>query len=487
MTPYLSLELVFRTSFTFSTLHPEPTTYLIQLKSLIDLPSIMATEKPLSHNDYTVGWICALPLEMAAAQVLLDEIHEDLPVQPNDHNAYTLGSIGKHNVVIACLPYGQYGIASATTVAMQLLSSFRSIRFGLMVGIAGGVPNEDVDIRLGDVVVSKPTNTHGGVVHFDSGKALSGGEFQRTGMLSPPPQVLVTALAKLQANHITGQKLFMDFLGKIEQKVPQSSDLIRPTQGDHLYLADYTHVDTGSKTCCDCDMTKTVPRPSRDPNQSIVHYGLIASSNQVVKDSQLRDQLGHELGAYCVEMEAAGIMNNYPCLVIRGICDYADSHKNKKWQGYAAAVAAAYAKELLSVTPVLHIDQTRTVRDTLSDPDLSRVTVPFQPDPPVVINQSELGGIYLGTIRGEEIIPRLIQDLTFWRREINALIKQLLSMHPHWWVDRPTETVKTMNDFFARNRLTFRVNSSFRPTDRPEYSEHDRQYLNTIFHHNLGR
>jgi nucleoside phosphorylase len=308
---------------------------------------------------------------MAAAQVLLDDIHEDLPVQPNDHNAYTLGRIGKHNVVIACLPYGLYGIASAATVAMQLLSSFRSIRFGLMVGIAGGVPNEDVDIRLGDVVVSKPTNTQGGVVHFDYGKALSGGEFQRTGMLSPPPQVLLTALAKLQANHITGQRLFMDFLAKIEHKEPkQSSNLIRPTQGDHLYLADYTHVDTGSKTCCGCDMTKTVPRPSRDPNRPIVHYGLIASSNQVVKDSQLRDQLGHELGAYCVEMEAAGIMNNYPCLVIRGICDYADSHKNKEWQGYAAAVAAAYAKELLSVTPVIHIDQTRTVRDTLSDPGM---------------------------------------------------------------------------------------------------------------------
>ncbi|KAJ6183378.1 hypothetical protein N7485_002020 [Penicillium canescens] len=121
---------------------------------------------------------------MAAAQVLLDEIHQDLPVQPNDHNAYILGSIGKHNVVIACLPYGQYGIASATTVAMQLLSSFRSIRLGLMVGIGGGVPNEDVDIRLGDVVFSKPMNTHGGVVQFDYGKALSGGEFQRTGMLS---------------------------------------------------------------------------------------------------------------------------------------------------------------------------------------------------------------------------------------------------------------------------------------------------------------
>jgi nucleoside phosphorylase len=46
-------------------------------------------------------------------------------------------------------------------------------------------------------------------------------------------------------------------------------------------------------------------------------------------------------------MEAAGIMNRFPCMVIRGICDYSDSHKNKDWQGYAALTAAAYAKDLL--------------------------------------------------------------------------------------------------------------------------------------------
>ena len=321
----------------------------------------MEAQAPLSREDYTVGWICALPLEMAAAQILLDEVHEDLPVQPNDHNAYTLGSIGRHNVVIACLPDGQYGITSATAVAMQLLSSFRSIRFGLMVGIGGGIPNKNVDIRLGDVVVSKPTNTHGGVVQFDYGKALSGGEFQRTGMLSHPPQILLTALAKLQANHITGWRKFIDFLAEVKRKAPQQSSLTRPTQEDHLYLADYKHVDISSKNCDGCDKAKSFSRPSRDPNQPLVHYGLIASANKVVKDGQLRDQIGHELGAYCVEMEAAGLMNNYQCLVIRGICDYADSHKNKEWQGYAAATAAAFAKELLLVTSVAHIDQTPPV------------------------------------------------------------------------------------------------------------------------------
>lgn len=331
----------------------------------------MEPRAPLSHDDYTVGWICALPLEMAAAQALLDEVHEDLPVQPNDHNAYTLGRIGKHNVVIACLPSGQYGIASATTVAMQLLSSFRSIRLGLMVGIGGGIPSGDVDIRLGDVVVSKPTNTHGGVVQFDCGKAMSGGDFERIGMLSHPPQILLTALAKLQANHFMARRHFIDFLADIEHKVPQPcSTFARPTQEDHLYLADYNHVDISSKACDGCDKTKIVPRPSRCQNEPVIHYGLIASANQVVKDSQLRDKLAHELGAYCVEMEAAGLMNNYQCLVIRGICDYADSHKNKEWQGYAAATAATYAKELLLVTSIAHIDQTPPLPLPLFDPGM---------------------------------------------------------------------------------------------------------------------
>jgi nucleoside phosphorylase len=94
---------------------------------------------------------------------------------------------------------------------------------------------------------------------------------------------------------------------------------------------------------------KTVPRAPRTDNEPIVHYGLIASGNSVVENSGIRDWLSRELGIYCVEREAAGLMDNFPCVVIRGICDYADSHKNDEWQGYAAATAAAYAKELLTV------------------------------------------------------------------------------------------------------------------------------------------
>jgi nucleoside phosphorylase len=327
---------------------------------------MMATENPRSRDDYTVGWICALPLEMAAAKLMLDAIHPSLPTPSTDHNTYILGNIGDHNIVVACLPAGAYGTISAATVAIQLLSSFHSIRFGLLVGIGGGVPSSNADIRLGDVVVSQPEGTSGGVIQYDLGKALSGGQFQRTGMLNRPPKILLTALATLQAHHLTEDNRVYEFFSNIQAKTPrQAANFARPSQEDCLYQTEYEH---GSyRTCADCDSSKLISRPARGHNEPVIHYGLIASANQVVKDSRWRDLLAQEFGVSCVEMEAAGLMNNFPCLVIRGICDYADSHKNKEWQGYAAAVAAAYAKELLLVVPTSQVDNTPMARDTLAD------------------------------------------------------------------------------------------------------------------------
>ena len=100
-----------------------------------------------------------------------------------------------------------------------------------------------------------------------------------------------------------------------------------------------------------------------------MYYGLIASENQLMKDALLRDKLAEENGVLCFEMEAAGLMNGFPCLVIRGICDYADSHKNKQWQGYAATTAAAFAKELLSFTPANQVDNTRPADEVMKELD----------------------------------------------------------------------------------------------------------------------
>ncbi|KAL2842123.1 hypothetical protein BJX68DRAFT_278469 [Aspergillus pseudodeflectus] len=311
----------------------------------------------LTHEDYTVGWISALPLEMRAARAVLEETHPTLPQRPTDSNSYILGAIGGHNVVISCLPYGVYGTTSAASVLTNMMASFPTLEFALMVGIGGGVPGTAVDVRLGDIVVSKPTGTYGGVVQYDYGKVVSGRGFQQTGTLNQPPQVLLTSIAQLQADRLaatTKEKPLCDILSRAFEQSPElKPGFASPGRDrDQLFAAGYRHVES-KETCDMCDRNQIVTRSERDPSseEPRVHYGLIASGNQVMKDAEIRDQLAKKFDIICFEMEAAGLMNQIPCLVIRGICDYSDSHKNKIWQGYAALTAAAYAKLLLSVVP----------------------------------------------------------------------------------------------------------------------------------------
>jgi nucleoside phosphorylase len=117
-----------------------------------------------NREDYTVGWICAINTEYVAAQAFLDERHKGTEyMSSNDNNDYTLGKVGKHNVVIAVLPHREYGISSATGVAKDMLHNFPNVRIGLMVGIGGGALSLKHDIRLGDIVVSASGDGKGGV------------------------------------------------------------------------------------------------------------------------------------------------------------------------------------------------------------------------------------------------------------------------------------------------------------------------------------
>lgn len=309
-------------------------------------------EQPsLPNTEYRIGWICALPLELTAARAMLDEEHNSPQEQdPSDHNNYCLGRIHEHNVAITCLP--DIGTTSATAVAKQMLQTFKEMRFGLMVGIGGGIPNAGNDIRLGDVVVSKPTGTYGGVVQYDLGKAEKGGCFRRTGYLDRPPQVLLAALCRLQSDHEMKGSEIQTYIKQTAIKCPNLKDkYIYPgPEKDLLFREDYDHPN-GNRTCEQCDNSQLINRRPRGSSMPTIHYGSIASGNAVIKDASTRSRIGHDLDALCVEMEAAGLMNYFKCLVIRGVCDYADSHKNVEWQRYAAMTAAAYAKELLLVIP----------------------------------------------------------------------------------------------------------------------------------------
>jgi nucleoside phosphorylase len=309
----------------------------------------------LRHDDYPIGVICALAVEKVAFVAMLDEKHEPLQTPKDDENNYTFGRIRNHNIVVACLPAGLTGNNSAATVAKDMLRSFQ-IKIGLMVGVGGGVWSQKVDIRLGDVIISQPDGTYGGVVQWDFGKEEANG-FKRTGSLNKPPRLLLNAVQDVKAKHMKEGVRLAEHVSIMIQRNPNLAHEFdyQGLENDCLYKSAYRHVGDG--TCDECDIEQIIKRPPRFRTSPKPYYGNIASGNKVVKSGKIRDQVSKGLGVICFEMEAAGLMDSFPCLVIRGICDYADSHKDKRWQPYAAATAAAYAKELIGVLRKQGVDE----------------------------------------------------------------------------------------------------------------------------------
>jgi len=305
--------------------------------------------KECSSEDYTIGIICALDTELSAAAEMLDEEHQCILHNTNDSNSYQFGRIRGHNVVIGALPSGSADLVSAANVASNMKSSFHNIRMGLMVGIGGGVPSEKYDIRLGDVVVSQPAGDFGGVVQHDIGK-INPGDFKRRRSLNRPPTALLTTLTTLKS---LGRRKRLNMTAHLTQLAERLPDYGFPSGHiDNLHRPEYVH-EKGT-ICAEHEPESLVQRKERlNRLTPVIHYGTIASGNQVIGDATERDRISNSLGGVlCFETEAAGLMNDFPCLVIRGISDYSDTHKNDEWHDYAAATAAAFAKELLiNLTP----------------------------------------------------------------------------------------------------------------------------------------
>ncbi|KAB8253293.1 nucleoside phosphorylase domain-containing protein [Aspergillus flavus] len=317
----------------------------------------MATKNP-NYNVYTVGWICIVSSEMNAARALLDEEHESLPPKPTDDNSYLLGRMNGHNVVFGYPGSSLYGPHNSSHVATNMERTFPNIRFRLLVGVGGGAPrtadaeNTWNDIRLGDVVVSNLKGSHGGVLHYDADKFKDNGVFHITSHLNRSPSLLLTATQKLRSDH--------DFeLGQMGNYISQ------------LFISSYKH--TGEGDCSKCDRAYLVKRLDRESDIPVVHSGLIASGSALMCSAQRRDQLRDEWDVCCFETEAAGLMNDSPCLVIRGICDYSDGHQNKEWEPYAAITAVAYVKDLLRVIHPETVEGTANVVGSLNDGEPSDI------------------------------------------------------------------------------------------------------------------
>lgn len=205
---------------------------------------------------------------------MLDEEHNtptDFNRSPSDQNKYTFGRMGDHNLVVASLPAGVHGTISANTTASQMLSSFPNIRIGLMVGIGAGIPKpEEHDIRLGDVVVSQPEGTCGGVVQYDLGKVKADGSFERKGMLNQPPLALMSALSSLQARHIKFAPKISLYVNNMLKQYPRMakprprtpSYIYQGVDNDKLFEPAYLHV--GGPSCAACEPAREIARDARD-------------------------------------------------------------------------------------------------------------------------------------------------------------------------------------------------------------------------------
>ncbi|KAJ6261446.1 ankyrin repeat [Drechslerella dactyloides] len=320
----------------------------------------LPSPRSFSFDQYSIGWVAPLALpEGVAARAVLDEIHGDvtgLGTTPHDLNVYTHGAIGNLKVVIATLPKTE-GTGAAARVASNMVRTYTNIKVVMLVGVGGGVPGRQMegvegDIRLGDVVVSMSSKESNAVVQHDYGKTNQGQNFELTKWsFDKPPESVRAAFGNLQIKHELAsgngiaQKIKQIIDGK---KLPQKYN--RPSGKGIAFKAEYVHRNRNQQCngCCSFDEINLLQLDDReDPSSVAVHYGTIGCGNQVVKDSVTRDELATEHRIIAFEMESAGMMDGFPCVVIRGICDYADSHKNNIWQPYAALAAAVYAKELI--------------------------------------------------------------------------------------------------------------------------------------------
>ncbi|KAL2862191.1 5'-methylthioadenosine/S-adenosylhomocysteine nucleosidase family protein [Aspergillus lucknowensis] len=310
-------------------------------------------EKPKHHQlgapkgpagSYYSSIFCALPDEVDVGGYSLDEQYTCDPDSPNPKDVFSYGRIGKHVVIITrpSRPRPTNAAQDAATVTFL----FPNVLYAVVVGTAGGIPDPpEADIRLGDLAVSMPGKNHPGVIQYDFGKYEKDG-FVLDGKLNAPPKALIAADESVKED----EKCQEGYLEAILRDITAKSGFECPGTKDTLFKTSFHHVTPGAdcSACGAYGKDVVVPRASCTHQKPVIHRGLILSGSGVVKNPRDREilQRGHK-DAICFEMEAAGAMDAIPCIVVRGISNYADTHKQDGWHNYAAAVAAAYCKALL--------------------------------------------------------------------------------------------------------------------------------------------
>ncbi|EXK38719.1 hypothetical protein FOXG_04935 [Fusarium oxysporum f. sp. lycopersici 4287] len=338
---------------------------------------------PKSRNDFLIGIICALPLEYEAVGHVVDEFWEiKLGRAVGDTNSYSFGRIGDDNIVLVMSGMGK---ANAASTAASLHISFPNLELVLVTGICGGVPTSDssAELLLGDVVISKA------VVEYDlfPGKLRSKSTIDDR--LARPTRHVRSFVARFETNRLRDaledrSALILEELQSRAGVEGQDSIYQYPgADKDCLFIPSYRHrhqsdcdiCTSDSKEVCDasrkiscselgCDEEQLLARKRLDQNRKLqkdgrekeaqapfVFVGHFGSGDTVLKSGEERDRLARAHDIIAFEMEGAGVWEEIPCIIVKGVCDYADSHKNKGWQNFAAATAAAVTKALIEEYP----------------------------------------------------------------------------------------------------------------------------------------
>ncbi|KAL2145611.1 hypothetical protein VTI28DRAFT_6669 [Corynascus sepedonium] len=345
-------------------------------------PTVMH-DRPSYREDFQTAIVCALPLEYDAVSLLFDEFWdrdgEQYGRASGDTNHYRTGRIGKHDVVLALLP--NMGKAAAAGAAASFRSTYPNVKITLLVGICGGAPNAGTtELLLGDVVISKMILQHDLGRQYHERFIPKDTDDNRLGRPTKDIRGLIAILETDSGKECVRQSAAGHLIRLQETAVRKqcSHDYRYPgSTEDELFASTYQHkhreprsctcynekiptycAEAAQTTCAQlgCDKGQLVRRERLERKRNLepemaqspeIFVGRIASGDAVMKSSEHRDQIAKLYNVIAFEMEGAGIWDEMPCIIIKGICDYADSHKSKVWQPFAAATAAAVTKAIL--------------------------------------------------------------------------------------------------------------------------------------------
>ncbi|KAJ3454422.1 hypothetical protein MRS44_018316 [Fusarium solani] len=383
----------------------------------------MSSPRPTRRDNFEVAIICALPLEYDAVSYIFDEFWDEDGDQygraAGDPNSYTTGRVGNYNVVLALLPH--MGKANAASAAASMRSSYGGLRLALLTGVCGAMPrSRESEVLLGDVVISKT------VIQYDFGRQYPDKFIRKNTVednLGRPNKDVRNLLATFETDRGLDwlEQRTAHLLQQLQAKIAQTRRRGKydypGTAKDKLFESAYRHKHHVSPSCicrdcfsdsdpvCDealnsscanlgCDDTHLIVRErlqakqqsehdgSDTAQQPAVHVGAVASGDTVLKSAADRERQSREAGVIAFEMEGAGVWDEVPCIVVKGVCDYADSHKHKGWQNFAAATAASASKAILERYIRTDKAQDGAARPSRSNRPFS--TVPFPPDPKFV-------------------------------------------------------------------------------------------------------